>query len=178
VEAKAERERSSMSANRDTSQKTTFVYSNLYQLYRKGKEAAEQAAVPASETQASLNNSGNTTVRASEPVAANPAESVSDLRQAVFQLPNPMGTLASEKNVLKTGDLKADAAPAISAYQPPSLLAKRIVEKPQALKQVQQNAMPAQSAAIESLKANLKTLNDLHARLKFMLEELQELVKE
>jgi hypothetical protein len=144
-----------MSANRDTTQKTTFVYSNLYQLYRKGKEAAEQASVPGS------------------------AESVSDLRQAVFQLPNPTGTLASEKNVLKTGDLKAEAAPTVSSYQPPSLLAKRIVEKPQALKrQGQQAPMAAQSAAIESLKANLKTLNDLHARLKFMLEELQELVKE
>ncbi|MFL5813208.1 MAG: hypothetical protein ACJ763_06495 [Bdellovibrionia bacterium] len=138
-----------MSANRDTSQKTTFVYSNLYQLYRKGKEAAEQAPATTPEAQASS--------------------------QAIFQLPNPMGTLASEKNVLKTGDLKAEAAPAVSAYQPPSLLAKRIVDKPQALKQ---QPMPAQSAAIESLKANLKTLNDLHSRLKFMLEELQELVKE
>jgi hypothetical protein len=138
-----------MSANRDTSQKTTFVYSNLYQLYRKGKEAAEQAQTPAAEV----------------PVS-NPA---------VFQLPNQMGTLASEKNVLKTGDLKAEAAPSVSAYQPPSLLAKRIVDKPQALKQ---QSMPAQSAALESLKANLKSLNDLHSRLKFMLEELQELVKE
>lgn len=149
-----------MSANRDTSQKTTFVYSNLYQLYRKGKEAADQAQVP---------------TQASAPVA-NAAESVADLRQAVFQLPNPMGALPSEKNVLKSGDLKAQAAPAVNAYEPPSLLAKRIVEKPQALKQAQQ--MPAQSAAIQSLKDNLKTLNDLHARLKFMLEELQELVKE
>ena len=29
-----------MSATRDKSQKTTFVYSNLYQIYRQGKEAA------------------------------------------------------------------------------------------------------------------------------------------
>jgi hypothetical protein len=128
-----------MSASRDKSQKTAFVYSNLYQLYRKGKEAA---------------------------VNSNPD---------IFQLPNPAGTLASEKNVLKSGDLKAEAAPTVSAYQPPSLLTKRIVEKPKALQQAQ---MPAQSAAIQSLKDNLKTLNDLHSRLKFMLEELQELVKE
>lgn len=32
--------------------------------------------------------------------------------------------------------------------------------------------------AIESLKDNLKSLNDLHARLRFMLEEIEELVKE
>lgn len=161
-----------MSANRDTSQKTTFVYSNLYQLYRKGKEAADQSQVPA---QVSAQ------VPAQAPVA-NAAESVADLRQAVFQLPNPMGALPSEKNVLKSTDLKAQAAPAVNAYEPPSLLAKRIVEKPQALKQAQKNGpngmMPAQSAAIQSLKDNLKTLNDLHARLKFMLEELQDLVKE
>jgi hypothetical protein len=137
-----------MSASRDKSQKTAFVYSNLYQLYRKGKEAAQNA---------------------------NPAESLQDVRNDIFQLPNPAGTLASEKNVLKSGDLKAEAAPTVSAYQPPSLLTKRIVEKPKALQQAQ---MPAQSAAIQSLKDNLKTLNDLHSRLKFMLEELQELVKE
>jgi hypothetical protein len=142
-----------MSASRDKTQKTAFVYSNLYQLYRKGKEAAMQADVPPPPS----------------------AESLSETHSSVFQLPNSMGTLASEKNVLKTHDLKAEAAPAVNAYQPPSLLAKRIVEKPQAL---QKNQMPAQSAAIQSLKENLKTLNDLHARLKFMLEELQDLVKE
>ena len=135
-----------MSATRDKSQKTAFVYSNLYQLYRKGQEAAANAQ-------------------------AQPAEQT---RQDVFQLP---GTLPSEKNVLKSHDLKAEAAPVVSAYQPPSLLSKRIVEKPQALQQAQ-SGMPAQSAAIQSLKENLKTLNDLHSRLKFMLEELQELVKE
>jgi hypothetical protein len=139
-----------MSASRDKTQKTAFVYSNLYQLYRKGKEAAMQADVPVSETHSS-----------------------------VFQLPNATATLASEKNVLKARDLKAEAAPAVNDYQPPSLLAKRIVEKPQALQKAQNNVMmPAQNAAIQSLKENLKTLNDLHARLKFMLEELQDLVKE
>jgi hypothetical protein len=144
-----------MSASRDKTQKTTFVYSNLYQLYRKGKEAAADQAV------------------------APPAEPVSETHSAVFQLPNAMATLASEKNVLKSGDLKAEAAPLVNAYQPPSLLAKRIIEKPQALQKVQQNTvMPAQSAAIQSLKDNLKTLNDLHSRLKFMLEELQDLVKD
>jgi len=35
-----------MSATRDTTQKFTFVYSNLYQIYRKGKEAATSAPIP------------------------------------------------------------------------------------------------------------------------------------
>jgi hypothetical protein len=148
-----------MSASRDKTQKTAFVYSNLYQLYRKGKEAASSAEVP--------------------PVPT--AESESEARQSYFQLPNSMGTLASEKNVLKSADLKAEAAPEVNPYQPPSLLAKRIVDKPKAIQPESHHshlAHPVQSAAIQSLKENLKTLNDLHSRLKFMLEELQELVKE
>lgn len=38
-----------MSASRDQSQKFTFVYQNLYQLYQKGKTAAQEAKVPAPE---------------------------------------------------------------------------------------------------------------------------------
>src|SRR5262245_41813756 len=34
-----------MSATRDSSQKFKFVYSNLYQIYRKGKDAAKEADV-------------------------------------------------------------------------------------------------------------------------------------
>jgi hypothetical protein len=37
---------------------------------------------------------------------------------------------------------------------------------------------PAIDPAIESLKNNLQTLNSLHAKLKHMIEELRELVRE
>lgn len=137
-----------MSASQDKNQKTAFVYSNLYQLYRKGKEAAQSAPV----------NTIQTSV-------------AEEARKSYFQLPS---TLPSEKNVLKSGDLKSEMAPKVNAYHPPSLLAKRLVDKPQALNQVN----PTQSAAIESLKSNLKSLNDLHSRLRFMLEELEDLVKD
>ena len=40
-----------MSAHRDQSQKFTFVYSNLYQLYKKGKDAAINATIPKSDAQ-------------------------------------------------------------------------------------------------------------------------------
>src|SRR6476620_2775596 len=36
-----------MSATQDKTQKTTFVYSNLYSIYRKGKEAASGAKLDA-----------------------------------------------------------------------------------------------------------------------------------
>jgi hypothetical protein len=32
--------------------------------------------------------------------------------------------------------------------------------------------------SIESLKANLKSLNDLHSKLRFMLQELEELIQD
>ena len=34
------------------------------------------------------------------------------------------------------------------------------------------------AVAVESLKENLKQLNDIHSRLKFMLQELEELTKD
>ena len=134
-----------MSATRDKTQKTAFVYSNLYQLYRKGKEAAQTSSV--------------LTTAASEE------------RKSYFQLP---GSMPSEKNVLKSADLSAQTAPKVNPYTPPSFITKRVVQKPEALQQ----ASPVQSAAIQSLKDNLKTLGDLHSRLKFMLEELEDLTKE
>jgi len=111
-----------MSATHDKSQKITFVYSNLYHLYKKGKEAAQKAS--------------------------------------------------ASGNVLKADDLhnpKFVAQKNISKHQPVELLGKR-VERPAIL--------PPKNPAIDSLKQNLKTLNDLHSRLRFMLQELEDLVRE
>jgi hypothetical protein len=117
-----------MSATRDKSQKIAFVYSNLYQIYRKGVETAKSGAV------------------------------------------------------LKSDDLfkPSFAAVQVNPYQPAELLGKR-VQKPEGLidvASVRSETMVARSKAIESLKGNLKNLNDLHSRLKFMLLELEDLVKE
>jgi hypothetical protein len=133
-----------MSATRDKSQKTTFVYTNIYQLYKKGAPAA------APSTPASL-----------------------------------AAPLATGK-VLKSGDLK-DPAFKIESFRPAELLAKRIaressepvaslappvyVKKPAVL-------LDSEAPAISSLKKNLQSLSDLHARLRFMLKELEDLVKE
>ena len=144
-----------MSATRDKSQKTTFVYSNLYSLYRKGKEAAAQSNV-------------------SEAPSAEPA---------YFAMP-------SERNVLKTADLKREAGVKIEAYKPTELLSKRIeanaaIAAQQASVRIAAVAparLPAgkptnstPDAALSSLKQNLQSLQDLHSRLRFMLKELEEL---
>lgn len=143
-----------MSATRDKSQKTTFVYSNLYQLYRKGVEAAKNAEVPAA------------------PVAPAVESSSSYVTLGFNRTP-------SSSNVLKARDLKQEA---VQPYNPPSLLTKRIVHSP--LKTefktsvVEKVSTPVADPAIKSLRENLQNLNELHARLRFMLQELEDLVKE
>jgi hypothetical protein len=118
-----------MSATQDKSQKTTFVYSNLYQLYRKGKDAAEKAEL-----------------------GADPSF-----------------------HVIKTADLKlqklGEAAVKIEEYSPQEFIGPRILSRA-----VQ--ASPAQDSALASLKQNVKSLQDLHSRLRFMLKELEELSRD
>jgi hypothetical protein len=132
-----------MSATRDKSQKIAFVYSNLYKIYRNGKEAvkAADALAPASAQQAA------------EPVASEP--------------------VASSSNVLKTGALHDPVFGAVKvrAYSPVELIGKRVA-KPAVI------SSAAGNPAIDSLKQNLQKLNELHSRLRFMLEELEDLVRE
>jgi hypothetical protein len=141
-----------MSATRDKNQKTTFVYSNLYQLYKKGKEAAVQAEVPV----------------AKAPVQSSQILKVENLNEPTF------------------------AKIKVSSYNPTEFIQKRVEPKPAILKVAEQTsfvrpmsvaneapiAAAVENPVIDSLKQNLKSLNDLHSRLKFMLQELEELVKE
>jgi hypothetical protein len=142
-----------MSATRDKSQKTTFVYSNLYQLYRKGKVAAGEASVSV------------------------------ESRSSYFEIP-------SESNVLKVGDLKAEAranALKVDPFSPPELIGKRLdvraaesrlqVVSPERIP-LGKPVSPASDSAVFSLKQNLIALQDLHSRLRFMLKELEELSKD
>ncbi len=127
-----------MSATQDKSQKTTFVYSNLYQLYRKGKEAAQKAEVGPD----------------------------------------------SSFHVLKTADLKlqksGQAAVKIEEYSPQEFIGLRIgrIDKKAAAPISAVQASPAQDSALASLKQNVKSLQDLHSRLRFMLKELEELSRD
>lgn len=133
-----------MSASRDESQKIAFVYSNLYQLYQKGKAAAKEASVPEE-----------------GPVVIQKAQK----------------PLSQSSSVLKTEDLNQveKAAVKVSSYNPTEFIGKRVA-RPEAISTAK-STPAAPKEAIVSLKANLKALNDLHARLRFMLQELEDLVK-
>jgi hypothetical protein len=138
-----------MSATRDQGQKIAFVYSNLYKLYQKGKTAAQDAPAP--------QDSAQFEVQAEAPVA-------------VMQKP-----LATSSNIIKADDLHNPEKPAakISNYNPTEFIGKRVVARPAVISKA-----GAPREAISSLKDNLKSLNDLHSRLRFMLQELEDLVKE
>jgi hypothetical protein len=143
-----------MSATRDQSQKVSFVYSNLYKIYQKGKAEAIAAEVPAP------SNSG-AVIKASEVSSLSPVESL-DTPFAV----NP------RSHILKTDDLRNQTSSVkVAEYNPTAFIGKRVA-RPAILPPAQQS-----TAAISSLKENLKSLNDLHSRLRFMLQELEELVK-
>jgi hypothetical protein len=140
-----------MSATRDQSQKVSFVYSNLYQIYQKGKAEAIAAEVP---------NSG-AVIKAAEVSAQLPAES-----------PKPLA-VNPRSHILKTDDLRNQASSVkVAEYNPTAFIGKRVA-RPAVLPPAAQQP----TAAITSLKENLKSLNDLHSRLRFMLQELEELVK-
>ncbi|OFZ54153.1 MAG: hypothetical protein A2428_02245 [Bdellovibrionales bacterium RIFOXYC1_FULL_54_43] len=131
-----------MSASRDKTQKVAFVYSNLYQLYRKGKETAHP--VEAAQVQPQAQPPTGQALAASAGAA-----------------------VVRSGNVLKSDDLRA-AALAITPYAPTEFIGKR-VPRPEVI--------ATKNSAVESLKKNLQELNDLHSRLRFMLKELEDLVK-
>ncbi len=110
-----------MPASRDQTQKVAFVYSNLYQIYKKGKSAAVL-----SETSGAL------------------------------------GVIA----------------PKIESYKPVEFLSKRVDPTPASGFEPIKTA-PAQTPPqpLEGLRKNLESLNELHSRLKFMIQELEDLVK-
>jgi hypothetical protein len=140
-----------MSATRDQSQKVAFVYSNLYQIYQKGKNAAQSADI------------------SSVSPAVIPADQASSL------VSESAPVVVSKSQILKADDLHKPefSSVKIAEYNPAAFIGKRVA-RPQSLPPVQ-NAQP--TAAVSSLKENLKALNDLHSRLRFMLQELEELVK-
>ncbi len=142
-----------MSATRDKGSRIAFVYSNLYRIYRDTKNESEKQ------------NKGL------EKVA--------------------IPTTRTDQNILKVGDLKSGefASRVISEYQPTEFIAKKVdlSRTKEELLKVNPPELPSQEVlnrgssrggvALDSLKSNLKQLNDLHCRLKFMLGELEDILK-
>lgn len=151
-----------MSASRDKSQKIGFVFSNLYQLYRKGKDAATAAEIPnGAEVLLDVHAQGPVSIpRPSHPGGSGLVIKTGDLKhQSQVEPHNPTEFLALRAGVAEAMKLQSQRA---------SVAGKRVPRPP---------VLPA-STAVVTLRENLKALNDLHSRLRFMLQELEDLVKE
>ena len=106
-----------MPASRDRGSKVTFVYSNLYKIYKDGV-----------------------------------AETVDPVKTQNFSVRSP---------ILKAGERSIE----VREHEPMAILKPR--------------KMPVRtpSPAVDSLKKNLDELKDLHSRLRFMLKEIEDLIK-
>jgi hypothetical protein len=138
-----------MSATRDKSQKTTFVYSNLYQLYRKGKEAAQKAEA--------------------EPNPSFHVLKTGDLKAPKieeFTPPEFIGKRIEQAESAKSQGLTLNLSP----------VAARVLSTETVKMTEVQNR--SHDSALASLKQNVQTLQDLHSRLRFMLKELEELSRD
>ncbi len=148
-----------MSASRDKGSRIAFVYSNLYRIYRESQNETKEGA---EKTKVAL--------------PSNPT-------------PSPV-----QQNILKVGDLKNGefAKHEVRSYQPTEFISKKIdlarqkeillsVNPPLGQEGAKLTTTPAAStrggAALDDLKGNLKQLNDLQSRLKFMLGELEDILK-
>lgn len=173
-----------MSATRDKTQKFTFVYSNFHELYRRAKEEAKSAKLPSDAVAADLPTAVSTEApRSSKMVDENPAAEprpFSVRREFERSAGRILKTAAVSEGMPKVTTPEMPPV-TIKPYTPVELIGKRVA-KPSSLDLAKKlpagQALPPSNPAIDSLKQNLHQLKDLHSRLRFMLQELEELVKE
>ena len=139
-----------MSATRDKNQNPTFVYTNLYRLYRDGETERK------TETHV-LKTGDHAQEKLSDKVTVKEIEKT----ERVVRPYQPVELIGK-----RVGAPAATTAAATPAAATPSIAAT--AAKP---------AVPPTRPEIQSLKDNLKKLNDLHQRLRFMLNELEDLSK-
>jgi hypothetical protein len=152
-----------MSARRDDTQRISFVYSNLYEIYRRGKQAAQAAPnfvapefKPTSGVVIKSEDAKKVTIRELTPPIQHEIEEY-----------RPVELLGkAERGSAERRNPRSDSNTGAPAEALPASMTAKIPAAP----------VRAQNA-VESLKHNLKNLNELHTRLQFMLKEIEELMK-
>lgn len=146
-----------MPAERDQSQKFKFVYSNLYQIYRKGVEAAQAApgVAPAPE----------------EPADRTVVHAVRPMR------PRELSRVESTRSGIVTGTIIKPASrvqPLVRPYRPAELRPNHRINFSEIHAQASQ---VSSNRSLSELKQNLSELDELQSKLRFMLKELEDLTK-
>jgi hypothetical protein len=137
-----------MSATRDTSQKIAFLYTNLYQVYRKEKSGLSQ-----------ILKTGE--VRVGTPI---PSQTLS---QTSIHQPTEKKNEAISIKEFRPQELRPS-----KTHEKDATL-KAFAVKPNYLKQATQ----AQDPAFERLGKSLTELQEIQSRLRFMLTELEQILK-
>lgn len=123
-----------MSAYLDKSQGITFVYSNIYDLYKKAKNA---------------------------------------------KLETPFIAERSSGRVIKAAEF-AQQEQRVENFQPKALETKgaeRNFNIPRGVREAEEKALKQKLHSVKSLQKNLDSLSDAHAKLRFLLQELEALTK-
>ena len=183
-----------MPASRDKSQKFTFVYSNLYQIYRKGKDQAKAAVIPGNLNQEEQRKSNT---RAHNRPTSSHILRVGALTHEIRTLDMPKPEVRNYQPVeflnkrVESAQRIAQLAPAPKAAEAPKAAsAPAVAPKLAPLQSISPLARLHQKSieklsednrnndpTLIGLKTNLNKLSELHERLKFMLGELENIVK-
>ena len=164
-----------MSATRDQDQKISFLFSNLYSTYRKGKEAAQNADVSSS----------------SESVGSAAVESANDSDKAGLAGYIRSGGVLKAAQVTRKSEGSQDTTSEgtlpglkVSSFEPASLLAKRLPAPENAPGSVLQAtsaptvqvtlASEEQRRSLRELRASLGQLDELTRRMSVLLQDIEE----
>lgn len=172
-----------MSATRDSSQKPVFVFSNLHELFKKAQEASKEGPFSTyTPTQSQI-------IKAAQARANAPVKPL-DTKGAQAEAAKP-GTAQPHKPVhfLPAREQREVTRPILvprpaslppaptrndeSAKDPVPPMPADLAQSVRRAADIAARA--SRSAAVDDLKKNLGELKDLHARLKFLLQELEEL---
>lgn len=148
-----------MSATRDPNQKPNFVFTNLYEMFRKVRAEMQQGAF-AQIQKGEVLKPGTQSLQS--PFGLKP-EKVAPTATQVRDY-NPIEFLNRKREQEKEEFVRPFGA--------------REIKTPVGIVKAPTQAEPtAPQSAVQDLKKNLSELKDLHSRLKFLLQELEELSK-
>ena len=126
-----------MSAYLDRTQGFTFVFSNIYELYRKAKDA-----------------------KLDEPFVANLRPEKQAVKEGIGR-------------VIKHGQ----AQEKIKEFKPEKVSSERTFSVPMGVREAEEKAMRQKARPLSELQRSLGDLKDAHAKLRFLLKEIEDLTE-
>jgi hypothetical protein len=138
-----------MSATKDPTQKVTFLYQNLHKVYQDLK------------------------IREKDPFAGEESEAKKPEAKPVA------GSPSRYSGVLKAGDLKSDRFAHIRVRPHAAAeISKSTQSEPRTALEARSTVRTTTREVLKSLERNVEKLNELQARMRFLLKDLEDLAKD